>query len=228
MEKSTLKSAQPSYYEYPTPLLEGVKLSDGFSIETTPYGEAVWINDEIALEQAVVEVLLLKPGTLSGTKVRAIRRAAQWTQQELAEKLGIGRQTIVRWEREEDGSGEPSIAESFAIRWFAANAILQKHELINIRPDLVGKWPESIIFSKQTGVWRCNTLSSHAPMITATMRALTVPARVQQGLQNPSWVSQSASASSVKASSADEDQFEPREIFLSREYQSPQVLETLQ
>ncbi|MGD0075361.1 MAG: helix-turn-helix domain-containing protein [Candidatus Binataceae bacterium] len=44
---------------------------------------------------------------MSGKQLREIRKRLGWTQQQMAEKLGVWRNSVARWERDEMAISEP-------------------------------------------------------------------------------------------------------------------------
>lgn len=45
---------------------------------------------------------------MSGKQLHKIRKQLEWTQAQLAQAVGVSRNTVARWERDEVGVGEPA------------------------------------------------------------------------------------------------------------------------
>lgn len=88
--------------------LPNVELVDGFTIEATPYGEAVRIHDVEALHRSIGRELAHKSGPLTGAEVKFLRRELDMTQKNLAKSLGVETRTVQRWE----GGDKPSMEET--------------------------------------------------------------------------------------------------------------------
>ncbi len=86
-------------YHYTESGLRNVWLRNGFSLHETPYGEGIAIEDAEGLHKALALALVMKPGKLTGTELRFLRKEMELSQASLATSLGANVQTIAAWEK---------------------------------------------------------------------------------------------------------------------------------
>lgn len=86
-------------YHYTDCGLRNVWLSNGFAIHDTPYGKGVAIHDVEGLHRVLARALVHKPGKLSGTEIRFLRKEMELSQASLAASLGVNAQTVALWEK---------------------------------------------------------------------------------------------------------------------------------
>lgn len=86
-------------YHYTESGLRNVWLRNGFTVHDTPYGKGVAIEDVAGLHKALALALVLKPGKLSGTEIRFLRKEMEMSQSSLAACLGANVQTVATWEK---------------------------------------------------------------------------------------------------------------------------------
>ena len=105
--------------------LDGATLTGADGQVCNQCGEVMLAGETLdkAME-ALVVVLAVQDGALSAGEVRYLRKALEMTQEQLAERLGLHRTTVARWESAEVAIGQ---AESMAIRALAAMKTLDQH-----------------------------------------------------------------------------------------------------
>lgn len=86
-------------YHYTESGLRNVWLRNGFTVHKTPYGNGVAIEDVAGLHKALALALMMKPGKLSGTEIRFLRKEMEMSQVSLAACLGANVQTLATWEK---------------------------------------------------------------------------------------------------------------------------------
>ena len=98
---SKLKKTRPRRYQYRVSGLDNVYLVGGVTrFECADCGEGyVQIEAEHQLMELMALGLLLKPAMLSGREMRFLRKASQFTQDELARRLGITRRAVIEREK---------------------------------------------------------------------------------------------------------------------------------
>ena len=79
-----------------------IYLTDGFRIETGPYGETLAVQDVDDLHRAIGRWIVDRVPHLRGREVRFLRLEMDRTQAELAAELGVTEQTVSLWERSPD------------------------------------------------------------------------------------------------------------------------------
>lgn len=79
--------------------LENIRLKNGFIKHQTRYGEGLAYQGLTSLTQQVCVALALRPGRLTGTEFRYIRRALELSQSNLGKLFDRTEQTIANWEK---------------------------------------------------------------------------------------------------------------------------------
>lgn len=99
--------------------LRNVWLQNGYTIEKTPYGETVSIQDVPGLIKAICKALIRKKGRLTGVEFRYLRQAMLMSQTSLGKALGRSDQSVANWEKR----GQiPKFADSMLRVLYAAHA----------------------------------------------------------------------------------------------------------
>jgi DNA-binding transcriptional regulator YiaG len=88
-------------FHYTASGLPNVWLLNGFTIEETPYGRGVRIEDADALHKALARAIATAKSAFTGAELRYLRKHLQLSQVGLARMLGCTDQTVARWEKEE-------------------------------------------------------------------------------------------------------------------------------
>lgn len=86
-------------------------------------GEWVPDIDFNRVENDMAYAVPLKPVELTGAEVHFLRRHLGWTMDELAGKLGVTRQCIVKWEKTRDSSTKMDFANEKLFRMLVLNAL---------------------------------------------------------------------------------------------------------
>lgn len=99
--------------------LRNVWLANGYTVEKTPYGEVVSIQDVPGLVQAVCKALIRKKTKLTGVEFRYLRQAMLMSQASLGKALGRSDQSVAIWEKR----GQiPKFADSMIRVLYAAHS----------------------------------------------------------------------------------------------------------
>lgn len=86
-------------YHYTDSGLENIFLVNGYSIENTPYGEAVAIEDIDGLHRVIGRWLVELPKPLNGAEFRFLRHELDLSQKKLGQIMGKTELSVGRWER---------------------------------------------------------------------------------------------------------------------------------
>lgn len=97
-----------SIYHYTESGLPNVYLRNGFTLESSDYGETVAIHDVDDLHRAIGRRLALETPLLGGREVRFLRRELDLSQLQLAEVLGVGETSVRGWENDRTPIGRPA------------------------------------------------------------------------------------------------------------------------
>lgn len=93
------QTKKPDGYHFRECGLDYVYLMNGYSIEEDPdFGESITVYNEDKLHREIARSVLLYKEKLSGQEIRFFRSLLRLTQEQLGDKLGVGRETVVRWE----------------------------------------------------------------------------------------------------------------------------------
>lgn len=79
--------------------LRNVWLANGYTIQSTPYGKAVAIENIDGLTAAICRALANKPGRLTGAEFRYLRLHLAMSQKSLSRLLGNTEQAVALWEK---------------------------------------------------------------------------------------------------------------------------------
>jgi putative transcriptional regulator len=88
-------------FHYTASGLPNVWLHNGFTVEETPYGRGVRIEDADGLHKALAHAIVTGKGGFTGAELRYLRKHLHLSQAGLARMLGCKDQTVARWEKEE-------------------------------------------------------------------------------------------------------------------------------
>lgn len=99
-------------YHYTDSGLDNIYLVNGYSIENTPYGEAVAIEDIDGLHKVIGRWLVELPKPLNGAEFRFLRHELDLSQKKLAQIMGKTELSVGRWERAVGKPVEP-LADRF-------------------------------------------------------------------------------------------------------------------
>jgi DNA-binding transcriptional regulator YiaG len=107
-------------YHYTDGGLKNVWLFNGYTVQKTPYGEAVAVRDADGLTRAICLAHTKKAAPLTGTEFRYIRQGGMLlSQPALGKMMGIDGQSVARWEK----SGRlPKWADKFVRLLYGAHA----------------------------------------------------------------------------------------------------------
>lgn len=96
------------FYHYTECGLDDIYLVNGYEIIDTEYGKAVSINDIDGLHRAIGLFLISFKKDFKGEEIRFLRHEMLMSQGTLACLLGVGEQTIRRWENNKINIPKPS------------------------------------------------------------------------------------------------------------------------
>jgi len=86
-------------YHYTESGLRNVWLMNGYIHHQTPWGDGIAIDDVEGLHEALAHYLIMKPGLLTGSEVRFLRKEMELSQRALSACLGVNTQTLATWEK---------------------------------------------------------------------------------------------------------------------------------
>lgn len=96
--------------------LDGIFLKNGYSIEQTPYGEALHIDGVEQLHFAIAADIVRQESPMTGHQFRFLRKEQELTQAECAALMRVDVQTIANWEKR--GKEEVPGPADFSMRMF--------------------------------------------------------------------------------------------------------------
>jgi DNA-binding transcriptional regulator YiaG len=148
-------------YHYTGAGLDYVYLQNGYTIEETPYGAGVAIEDLAGLHQAIARNVILSRSRLRGQELRFLRSMLDLSQAGLARVIGTTRPSIARWE------GKPTTpippAADRALRMFFSLKI-EGHELADKLVEVLGEIDELeyrlSLHETQNGTWRADLVAA--------------------------------------------------------------------
>ncbi|MDR3414198.1 MAG: hypothetical protein P4L87_25100 [Formivibrio sp.] len=132
--------------------LDNVWLVNGYTIEQTPYGEAIRIEDSESLDRVIAESLLNGTAPLTGKELRFVRQFIGLSQADLGSFLGKDAQSVARWEK--SGHVEPT-AEKLARVLFLSHfdgddSVRKMVAFLNMMDRAVN---EKLILREESGGW---------------------------------------------------------------------------
>ena len=99
-------------YHFKECVLNYVYLMNGYTIEHDADMEAsITIYNQDKLHQEIARTVLLYRENLEGQEVRFFRSLLRLTQAQLASKLAVERETVLRWESEDNKHNIPKTAD---------------------------------------------------------------------------------------------------------------------
>lgn len=93
--------AAPEPFHYTASGLPDVWLLNGFTIEETPYGRGVRIEDADGLHRALAHAIATGKSAMTPAELRFVRKLMGQSQAMMAKWLGLSDQTVARWEKSE-------------------------------------------------------------------------------------------------------------------------------
>ena len=88
--------------------LDNIYLMNGYSVEETPYGEALSIKHADELHTAIGVHLVQNRKVLSPREVRFLRKQLELTQADLGSLIGQSSQQVARWEKNQSAIPGPA------------------------------------------------------------------------------------------------------------------------
>lgn len=98
-QKSDAGADAPTPFHFTASGLSNVWLLNGFTIEATPHGEGVRIEDLDGLHRALAHAIVTSKSAFTGEELRFLRKYLQLSQAGVARLLGLSDQSIARWEK---------------------------------------------------------------------------------------------------------------------------------
>ena len=86
-------------YHYTESGLNNVWLVNGYTVETTPYGKGVRIEDVEGLNKSIAARLVNDKPHLTGAEFRFLRKELDLSQAALAKIVGKDAQSVARWKK---------------------------------------------------------------------------------------------------------------------------------
>jgi DNA-binding transcriptional regulator YiaG len=106
-QKGEAGADTPAPFHFTASGLSNVWLLNGFTIEVTPHGEGVRIEDVDGLHKALAHAIVTAKAAFTGEELRFLRKYLQLSQAGLGRLLGLSDQSIARWEKGQ-GAIDPS------------------------------------------------------------------------------------------------------------------------
>ena len=106
-QKGEAGTDAPAPFHFTASGLSNVWLLNGFTIETTPHGDGVRIEDVDGLHKALAHAIVTAKAAFTGEELRFLRKYLQLSQAGLGRLLGLSDQSIARWEKGQ-GAIDPS------------------------------------------------------------------------------------------------------------------------
>lgn len=121
MVKCTKQTERPNGYHFLECGLDYVYLLNGYEItQDADFGESVTIYNADKLHREIARTVLLYREKLGGQEIKFFRSLLRLTQEQLANKFGYTRETVVRWE-----SGNSEIPET--VDWLLRIIVWEKY-----------------------------------------------------------------------------------------------------
>jgi DNA-binding transcriptional regulator YiaG len=106
-QKGEAGADAPAPFHFTASGLSNVWLLNGFTIEETPHGSGVRIEDVDGLHKALAHAIVTAKSAFTGDELRFLRKYLQLSQAGVARLLGLSDQSIARWEKGQ-GAIDPS------------------------------------------------------------------------------------------------------------------------
>ena len=126
-------------FHYTASGLDSIYLLNGVTVETTPYGEALTIENLKGLHRAIGLHIIEKTGAMTGPELRFLRKQMSLTQAALANELRISDQTIANYEK---GKTEIGPVDRF-MRGFYLLSILPNETRITVLKEALRRHRKS-------------------------------------------------------------------------------------
>jgi putative transcriptional regulator len=94
-----MHKVEPDRYHYSECGLDNIYLISGFDFVSTPRGKSVRITNVEGLHRAIGLMIVKEKNKLTGKEFRFLRHELNQTQSDLAAILGVGVQSVARWEK---------------------------------------------------------------------------------------------------------------------------------
>lgn len=148
--------------------LNSVSLRNGYQVESTPYGDAVAIQDISSLFQRIAVTIALSPWRYDGNVLRFQRKRLQLSQKDLGTALGYSDgQMIAQWEK---GVVEVPPSVMLAVNVRILQHFAETTMVMDLRTQLTESLPNLLEFSYEGDDWRW-----HAPEQASWLKALLRP-----------------------------------------------------
>jgi DNA-binding transcriptional regulator YiaG len=109
MTKLKKHTKKPAGYHFAECGLDYVYLVNGYDIDQEE--ESITIYNEDKLHREIARTVLLYRKNLKGQEIRFFRSLLRLTQAQLANKLSVARETVVRWENDDNEHQIPEMAD---------------------------------------------------------------------------------------------------------------------
>jgi len=130
-------------YHYKSCGLDYVYLLNGYEEKETPYGSGVSFRAADKLDNVLASMVVATPGRLRGQEVRFIRSMLDLSQKQLADRLGVSRVTVARWEGKSStpipGAADRLLRMIYAIEMFTADGVEHVYSMLT---EISGPLPE--------------------------------------------------------------------------------------
>lgn len=136
-------------YKYTGCGLDGIFLKNGYTLEDTPYGNGVAIEDIEGLHRAIARDILRQKTPMTGHQFRFLRKEQDLVQEEAAELFRVNVQTIANWEKK--GAEEIPGPAEIGMRAFYAASIQQNFAPVKFTPNAGPE--EGAVFSLEEHHW---------------------------------------------------------------------------
>jgi putative transcriptional regulator len=133
--------------------LGNVFLQNGYSIESSPYGEGVSIHDVDSLHKAISRTIIDKPTPLRGDEFRFLRVELDLSQKALGEYLGKTDQSVANWEKTGNIPREVDFLMRHIFRQTMNEASLYVEEVDRLRSMDQSDYDEWLSFQESHGRW---------------------------------------------------------------------------
>ena len=96
--KTTNLINKKDYFHYTQCGLDNIYLKNGYNIKETKYGMTYSINSADELHEFIADSIITNPTPIRGQEFRFLRSMMQLSQRLLAERIGLSRSAIARYE----------------------------------------------------------------------------------------------------------------------------------